>query len=573
MNHSRWNLLPSAPPHFLASISGFSPLVAKILYNRGLTEPSQIELFMAGDKRLAGDPFLLPDIHQAITRILRALLSSEKIAIYGDFDADGITGTAVLVKGLSTLGGDVVYYIPNRITEGHGIRTAALEKLKEQGVSLIITVDCGTTDLPELEQAKQMGLDVVVTDHHTPLSTVPSAIAVVNPKMPNSQYPFTELAGVGVGYKVVQALFHNVGKNGQHEELLDLVAVGTIADMSPLLGENRHLVKEGLKLINTNPRLGIREMLNRANQSTGVISEDTVTWIITPRLNSAGRMDDAAVGYRLLMTDSPQTAQELAASLDQTNAERQRLTASTMSKAREQVLKDGITPLLMPCDKDYPIGIAGLVASRLSEEFYRPSVVVELGEETSSGSCRSIPEFNVILALNQCRDLLTRFGGHSQAAGFTTLTKNLAPLRQQLLQIADTQLKGVDLRPYINIDAEIKLPMLGGDTYQSIRKLAPFGQGNPLPTFLSHRVEVIDCRIMGNGGEHLRLKLRQGGTMWDAVAFRQADCMADVSSHVDIVYNLEIDNWNGVEKLRLNLQDFAPSGKQQLTSNNGGVHQ
>ena len=562
MSRNRWKLLPPAPAQHLTGLAGFPPLIAQLLYNRGLTEPSRIELFLHADDRLSSDPFLLPDIHQAVSRIYRALLSGEKIAIYGDFDADGITGTAVLVKGLSALGATVMPYIPNRITEGHGIRTEALKNLRGQGISLIITVDCGITDVAELEQARKMGIDVVLTDHHTPPDILPSAIALVNPKLPGSKYPFAELAGVGVAYKLIQAIFDNVGRNNQCRELLDLVMLGTIADMSPLLGENRYLVKCGLDLINSSPRPGVKELISQAGLSPGSISEGNVSWALAPRLNAAGRLNDATVGYRLLMTDSLTEAQQMASSLEQTNAERQRLTASVLARAREQVLAAGITPLLMVGDKDYPIGIAGLVASRLSEEFYRPSIVVETGDEISNGSCRSIPEFDVIAALNHCRDLLTRFGGHARAAGFTTLTGNLPHIKERISLMASTQLQGVDLRPYITVDAEVRLHHLGGDSFQIMQQLAPFGQGNPVPSFFSRGVDVIDCRTMGNGAEHLKLRLKQGGTVWDAVAFRQGDCLSDVSSSLDIVYNLESDNWRGVERLRLNLLDFHPAGQK-----------
>jgi single-stranded-DNA-specific exonuclease len=555
LSRTRWKLLPPAPIEHINGMAGFPPLVVQLLYNRGLAEESQIEMFLSADGRLSSDPFLMPDIHQAISRIYRALLCGEKVAVYGDFDADGITGTAVLVKGLCALGGTVVPYIPNRITEGHGLRTEALEKLHGQGVSLVVTVDCGITDIAEVEQAKGMGMEVIVTDHHTPLDNLPPAVALVNPKLAGSRYPFIELAGVGVAYKLVQALFQSMGRNGQSQELVDLVMLGTIADMSPLLGENRYLVKCGLDIINSGPRLGLKELIARAGLS-GAINEDCITWSLAPRLNAAGRLDDAAAGYRLLMTDSPSEANELASALEQTNAERQRLTASVLDKAREEVLKAGISPLLMVCDQEYFIGIAGLVAGRLAEEFYRPSIVVESGEATSNGSCRSIPEFNLIAALNQCSDLFIRYGGHSQAAGFTLPTANLYRLQERLSEIAAARLQGLDLRPHITVDAEVRLPYLAGNTFNAMQKLAPFGQGNPVPTLVSRGVDVVDCRTMGNGGEHLRLKLKQGGTVWDAVAFRQGDCLEDVSPCLDIVFNLEVDNWGGMERLRLNLLDF-----------------
>ncbi|MFC1930934.1 single-stranded-DNA-specific exonuclease RecJ [Chloroflexota bacterium] len=538
--------------------SNFPPLVVQLLYNRGLIEPAQLQSFMTGDKSLANDPFLLPDIHQAVARIYQALLSGEKIAIYGDFDADGISATALLVQGLSALGGEVIPYIPHRLTEGYGLKKAALEALSQQGIRLVITVDCGITSLPEVKRAKKIGLDIIITDHHTPLPEIPPATAVVNPKLIGSAYPFSELTGVGVAFKLLQALFQSIGKEGSLDKLTDLVALGTIADVSPVLGENRYLVKEGLKVINETPRLGIKEMISQAGLKTGNLDAESISWTIAPRLNAAGRLEHAMSSYKLLMTESPQEAYQLAAWLDQKNVERQKLTATTLARAREQVLAQGISPLLVAGDKDYSIGIAGLVASKLAEEFYRPAIVIKTGEKTSTGSCRSIPEFNIIAALNQCHSLLSQFGGHSQAAGFTLPTRNLARLQQTILQIATTQLSGVDLRPHLDIDAEVTFYNLGGDTFQTTQQLAPFGRGNPVPVFLSRQVDVIDCRTMGNNGEHLRLKLKQDGCVWDGVGFRLGSYRTEVSPRLDIVYNLELDRWGGEERLRLNIIDFAP---------------
>jgi single-stranded-DNA-specific exonuclease len=498
-------------------------------------------------------------MHLAVARIYRALLSGENIAIYGDFDADGITGTALLVQGLSSLGGKVIPYIPHRLTEGYGLKTAALEKLRQQGISLVITVDCGITALAEVKRAKRLKLDIIITDHHTPLPEIPPAVAIINPKRADSTYSFSELTGAGVAIKLLQALFQSIGRQEQLDELIDLVALGTVADMAPLWGENRYLVKQGLKLINATPRLGIREIITQAGLTVGRLDAESISWIIAPRLNAAGRLAHAMTSYKLLMTNSPQEAQGLAIWLEQKNAERQRLTTTTLTKAREQILAQGISPLLIASDRDYPVGIAGLVASRLAEEFYRPAIVIKTGELVSSGSCRSIPEFNVILALNQCSKLLSQFGGHSQAAGFILPTKNLARLTQRLSELATTQLAGIELRPQLDIDVEVKLPELSGDTFQIIQRLAPFGRGNPVPTFLSRRAEVVDCHTMGSNREHLRLKLRQGGTIWDGVGFRLSNYLAEVSSHLDIVYNLEIDRWGGEESLRLNILDFAPA--------------
>jgi len=558
LSRYRWNLLPPVPHQYLVSNSSIPPLIVQLLFNRGLKEPTQLASFLAADQNLCGSPLLLPDMHQAVARIYQALLSGEPIAIYGDYDADGITATALLVQGLTALGGKVIPYIPHRLTEGYGLKTTALENLRQQGIRLVVTVDCGITSLSEVKRARRTGLDIVITDHHTPLPEMPPAVAIVNPKLPGSAYPFTELTGAGVAFKLLQALYRSVGREGELEALVDLAALGTVADVSPLLGENRYLVKEGLTAMNKKPRLGIRALIEQAGLSGGSLDAECISWVIAPRLNAAGRLEHAMSSYKLLTTDSPAEARRLARWLEQKNAERQKLTASTLARAREQVLSRGISPLLMASDRDYFIGIAGLVASRLTEEFYRPAVVVRTGEKLSSGSCRSIPEFNIIAALKESRHLLSQFGGHSQAAGFTLPTRNLPRLEEMLINMATTQLREVDLRPSLDIDAEVTLPGLGGDTFQITQRLAPFGRGNPLPTYLSRSVAVMDCRTMGNGGEHLRLKLRQDGTIWNGVAFRLGSYLADITPTLDIVYNLEIDRWQGKETLRLNILDFAP---------------
>ncbi len=563
MNHCHWKLLPPVPDEHLATTAGLSPLVTQLLYNRGLSEPAQVELFLAADSRLLGDPFLLPDMQPAVARVYRALLSAESIAVYGDFDADGITGTAILVQGLSLLGAKATPYIPHRLTEGYGLKTAALENLRQQGISLVITVDCGITAVSEVRKAKKMGLDIIVTDHHTPTEVIPKATAVIDPRLPDSAYPFAELAGVGVAFKFLQALFQSIGKEAQLHNLIDLAALGTIADMTPLLGENRYLVKEGLKLINDSPRLGLSEMITQAGLSTGNLDAETVSWVIAPRLNAAGRLAHAMSSYQLLMTDSLVEAQGLTSWLQQKNEERQRITSQILSRAREQILAQEISPVLIAGDEDCPVGIAGLIAGRLSEEFYRPAVFIRIGEQISSGSCRSIPEFDILLALGQCQRFLSRFGGHSQAAGLALPTRNLPRFKQCLSELAASQLAGLDLRPSLDIDAEVALPDLSEDTFSAIQQLAPFGRGNPLPVFLSRQVEIINCCTMGSNGAHLRLKLQQGGTLWEGVGFGLGNFREEMSSPLDIVYNLEIDRWGGKEKLRLNILDFAPAGMER----------
>ena len=558
MSHFRWNLLPQIDEQRL-NRPGYSPLLVQLLYNRGITDPGGFTKFLASDSSLLNDPMLLPDAQEAIARIYRALLSGEKIAVYGDYDADGMTATAAFVLGLRALGGTVVPYIPHRQTEGHGLATGALKTLREQGVSLVVTVDCGVTDTPQVKKAVKMGLDVIITDHHTPLDEIPDSIAVVNPKLTHSSYPFSQLAGVGVAFKVMQALYRSLGKDDRLEWLLDLVAIGTIADMSPPLAENRYLIVEGLKRINNNPRLGIGELLKQTRLEAGSLDSDSISWIIGPCLNAAGRMADGLTGYNLLVTESSQEAAELAAWLAKKNRERQEMTTKILAMARESVIDRGLQPLLMTADKNYPIGIAGLVAGRLAEEFYRPAIVVHTAGKQSHASCRSIPEFNMITALNQFSHLFSRFGGHSQAAGFTIPTSKLPELENGLVKLATGQLEGVELMPHLNIDARINLTELAGDAFASIQSLSPFGIGNPVPSFLSQDVELLEKRTMGNNGEHLRMKLRQNDSIWDSVAFRLSSHQEEISSRLDIVYNVEVDNWGGKNQLRLNILDFKSS--------------
>jgi len=559
LSHSRWNLLPAIPEGYLRDTPGFPPLVVQILYNRGLTESSRLESFIAADERLSGDPYLLPDMHRAVSRLYQGLLSNENIAIYGDFDTDGVTATALLVQGLSLLNCQAVPYIPNRLTEGYGLKDSALEILHKQGISLVVTVDCGITALSQVEKANRLGLDIIITDHHTPSDEIPPANAVINPKLPGSPYPFSELAGVGVALKLLQALFWGLGKEEQLNQLLDLVALGTIADRVPLLGENRYLVKQGLEILSNAPRIGISEIITRSGLNTPNLDSESISWTIAPRLNAAGRLEHAMGSYRLLMTDSHEEAQELAQWLEQKNTERQKLTTKVLETARKQVLNQQDSPIMIAGDNDFPAGIIGLVAGRLSEEFYRPVIVLRTGDRLSGGSCRSIPEFDIIQALNRCSHLLTHFGGHSRAAGLGLRTRDLPRLREELLELATAELDSVDLRPKVDIDAEVQLSSMGGDTFSAIQELAPFGQDNPAPTLLSRQVEVVDCRPMGNRGDHLRMKLRQDGMVWDGVAFGLGSYLNEVSSHLDLVYNLEIDHWNGQENLRLNISDFRSS--------------
>jgi single-stranded-DNA-specific exonuclease len=549
--------LPPAPADYLTA-SHSTPLIAQLLYNRGV-KAEEVDAFLSSDRRLEGNPFLLPDVSQAVGRVYRALLAREKIAVYGDFDVDGVTATVILVEGLSSLGADVTLYLPDRSSEGHGLKIPALEKIAGQGVGLVITVDCGVTDLLEVERARQMGMDMIITDHHLPLDRLPKAVAVVDPKRQDSIYPHPDLAGAGVAYKLLQALFHGDSRQQGVARFLDLVALATVTDLSPMVGENRYLVKEGLKELNDSSRVGIHEMAKLAGLKLGELSIEDIAWALGPRLNAAGRMDNASTSYQVLTTRSPEEARLLALELEDKNVERQRLSQEGLSRARERLSAKLHLPLLMEGDESYPVGIIGLVAGKLVDEFYKPAVIVNIGPELCRGSCRSITEFNMVSALERCQDLVTAFGGHPLAAGFTVPRQNLARLEQRLVELATDQLTHVDLRPQLVVDAEIPLAKLGGDTFNLIQELGPFGRGNPQPTFLTRQIEVLECRNFGSRNEWLQLKLRQDNVTWRAVDFESRKRREEIPSSIDIIYRLEKSRWNAEQVLSLNLLDFTSS--------------
>ena len=557
MESSHWQLLPPAPEEYLEA-SGVPQLIAQLLYNRGI-KLDDIDLFLAADYRLGSNPFLLLDMSQAVARIYQALLRGEKIAVYGDFDVDGITATIILVETLSWLGGSVVPYIPERHGEGHGLNSGAIESLHRQGVSLVITVDCGVADCESVKVAQQMDMDVVITDHHVPSPVLPQAVAVINPKRADSRYPFQELAGVGVAFKLAQALLHKHSKEASLNEFLDLVALGTVTDLVPLRGENRYLVKQGIEVLNSTRCIGLKEMINLAGLKLGQISAEEISWALGPRLNSASRVANASVSYELLITQSSEEARRLARELEGKNAERQRLTEEVLRKVKERLAHRAYPFLLIEGDESYPLGVIGLIAGRLVDEFYKPAIILNLDPEKCRGSCRSIPEFNIVVALEKCRDLLISFGGHPLAAGFIVARQNLAKLEERIMKLAIDELGHLDLAPKITIDAEVPLSIFSGDTFNLMQKLSPFGRGNPAPIFLSRRLEVVEHRNLGNEGKHLELKVKQDNAIWRAIAFNSGRLQEKLSPHIDAVYNIGKTWWNGEEVLRLSLLDFAPS--------------
>jgi single-stranded-DNA-specific exonuclease len=558
---------PPAPAELMEQLSHLPSMVVQLLYNRGVTDMDAIAEFLAEEPppfRLAHS---LKDLDRAVERIVKGIHREEAIAVYGDFDVDGVTSAALVAEALTALGGRVTPYIPRRDSEGYGLNSQAIETLKQQGVSLIITTDCGIGGEVEIDEANALGIDVIITDHHQVTRGVPRAHAIVNPRQPGCDYPFKDLAGVGVAFRLVQALLQRKQPvDGQSAEaveqrLLDLVALGTIADLAPLLGENRTLVRHGLAALNATERPGLQEMALRAGLRFGAITPTTVSFVLGPRLNSAGRLADATASYRLLATASRDEARILAEYLEETNAERQRKTTEALAKAREEIAQRGEeADLILIAGTEYPAGIVGLVAGKLAEEFYRPVLVVELGEEESRGSARSIAEFNITHALNDCDDLLRRFGGHAQAAGFTIPNDNLEKFERRIAAFAASKLEGLDLQPRVTVDCELPWPQANWDLYYQIRRLAPFGFGNPTPTFLGRRVKALDARQVGRDlPKHLRVKLMDDNRRyWTAIAFNRGEDVNALTPTIDLVYSFELNEWNGARTLDLHVKDWRP---------------
>ena len=572
----RWHIAPPAPPEVAEELRAYHPVMAQVLYNRGQDTPEKARVFLEGDDAALHNPFAMHDMSAAVARIRHAIKRGEPMAVYGDFDADGVTSTALLTQALEALGAHVQPYIPHRTEEGYGLNVEALRKLHEAGVRLVITVDCGIRSVAEVDYARGLGLDLIVTDHHSVGEELPPARAVVNPKVDarlrleegRVGYPEDMLAGVGVAYKLAEALFRAEVQQSRRRpdfklaDLLDLVALGTVADLAPLDRlENRELVRRGLRVLNRAQRPGLYELMQVAHVEPGKISAMSIGFMLGPRLNAAGRLDDAMIAYELLRASMPQ-AGELAQRLHELNIERQEKTLQAVEQARAQVLaRDGDAPLIFAAADEFQAGIVGLVAGRLCEEFYLPAVVIERGAEASRGSCRSIPEFNITRALDRCADLLVRHGGHAQAAGFTVPNENIPVLRERLLALAERALAGQDLRPTLFVDAEVPFSALTMALARELRRLEPTGAGNPPPLLLTRGVRVRDYQRVGRDKRHLRLKLFGAGTTVDAIAFKLGHWAERMPLYVDVVYRLEVNEWNGHVRLQMNVQDLRPAGQ------------
>jgi single-stranded-DNA-specific exonuclease len=564
--NTRWRIAPPPPPDHLRSFAGhLDPLILQVLYHRGLTDPAAVEAFLSWQAPHATDPFNLKGMDIAVDRIGRAIRDGESIAVYGDYDADGVTGSVLLVQALRAMGASRVQpYIPNRMGEGYGLNNEALERLALQGNTLVITVDCGTRAVGQVHHANSLGMDVIITDHHAVSHELPPAVAILNPKQESDGYPDQILAGVGIAFKLVQGLVRAGIDSGPlvHTDLLDLVALGTVADLAPLLGENRMLVHQGLELINSRPRPGVAALMQKAGVRQGQVTSETIGFALGPRINAAGRMSSAHVAARLLISDDPGKTQLLAAKLDGLNRDRQDQTRQLTQFAEELALEEGEElPLLFAADPGFPSGVVGLIASRLVESYYKPAIVVQIRSDVAVGSCRSIPEFHITRALDQCSDLLVKHGGHTVAAGFTVTLDNLQPLKQRLTAMAAEQLAGEKPVPALDIAARLALNDITWGVHDALAHLEPCGYRNPVPLLYSPDVQVVSWRTVGSTGAHLKLVVAEEGQFLDAIAFGMGEFSSQMRDRMDIVYHLEENEWNGRVNLQLNIQDMRPAGE------------
>ncbi len=554
---TRWRLRnPSAPAE---AIRGFPPIVGTVLAARGITTRPAADVFYKPHLVPDPDPLLLPGMQEAVERVLRAIHDGETIALFGDFDVDGVTSIAVLTLGLRALGARTVPYLPDRFSEGYGLNTGAVARLQgDLGASVLITADCGVSSVSEIDEANRLGLDVIVIDHHTVPQVLPAALAIVNPKRPDSPYPFTELAAVGVAFRFLQVLFESAGREFDEGEVLDLVALGTVVDVAPLTAENRGIVTRGLELMRRGLRPGLEALASLSGVRAERFDAGTLGFSIGPRLNAAGRLEHANLALDLVLAEDPGRARQLAEQLDTLNRRRQQQTEEAVAHV-EEILGDVRDPLILVATEEVHAGIVGIVAGRLTERYHRPSIVCERGPKTSRGSARSIPAFDIVAAIRREASLLLKHGGHRAAAGLTVPNENLDALREGLTHTAVEQLSDEDLRPLIEIDAEVKLADLAGLEIKGLMRFEPCGHGNRKPVLMSRGVEVAETRRVGAGEDHLRLRLKEGPVIWPAIAFRQGDFVA--SGEVDVVYSLSHE-WRG-ERLELEVQDIAPTSERR----------
>lgn len=577
----RWQVLPPIDTKLAEKFPEINTITLQLLANRGLDTQEKIEEFLNPDySNNIHDPFLFNDMEKAVDRILKAIVNKEKMVVYGDYDADGVTSSTLLMETLKAFGAEVDVYIPFRETEGYGLNKEAAKEQVKKGTKVLITVDCGVSNVAEIEILKSGGIDVIVTDHHHEPLELPKPYALINPHLKTEIYPFKDLVGCGVAFKLAQALITrhvnytvNQLPEGWEKWLLDLVAIGTIADLQPILGENRVLVKYGLivlqkkvfdkKIPKEYIRLGLRELCKSMGGESKELDERSVGWQIAPRLNAAGRMNHASMAYELLITNDQLKAEELANQLNQTNRDRQQLTDKIFNEALSSLGEIKDQKMLAVVGQGWMTGVVGLVSGRLTDRFSRPSMIISRFNGEIIGSGRSTSEFNIIEAAQKCSEYLSRFGGHAQAFGFTVKDEaSLEKFINQMTELAEIELKDKDLSSVLEIDVEVELEKVNWELFEELEKFEPYGEGNYKPIFLAKNLKVTDMQAVGNDGKHLRLMVNHTTEMVrKTIGFCFGDWCAKINKgdKVDMVFEVDVNEWNGNRELQLKIVDLKIS--------------
>ncbi|HTI42356.1 MAG TPA: single-stranded-DNA-specific exonuclease RecJ [Vicinamibacterales bacterium] len=554
-----------APVEALARELGVSRVTARLLCIRGLGDLDDARRFLSPRLEDLHDPFGLADMPAAVERILAAIASKDRIAIHGDYDVDGVTSTVILRRALELLGADVVHFIPERLRDGYGLQPATIDRLQQDGARLVISVDCGIRAAEAAARAGELGVDLIITDHHEPDAELPHALAVINPKRRDCRYPDKNLAGVGVALKLVQALCARTGRASWLPAFIKVAAIGTLADVVPLTGENRVIAKLGLGMLSKGPhKIGLRALLEVCGLTGREIDSYHIGFVVAPRVNAAGRMSTPDIAARLLLASDETMGEEARALADQLNSEnlrRQQEEADIVSQARKIVETDlevGSRTVLVVAGDGWHRGVIGIVASKLVDAFHRPAIVISTDGDVAHGSCRSIPSFNMLAALESCAELMTKFGGHKQAAGLTLETSRIRDLRARVNDFADGCLTPDDLRPRLWIDGALTFRSINEQVVSELATLAPFGAGNPCPIFSTSRVEIVDGprRLKDR---HLKMAFKQDGRILRGIAWRASERESFVAEHkaaIDLAFSLENDTYNGERYLQLSVADF-----------------
>lgn len=570
--HKLWRLLPANHDlkQRLSRELQIPGVIAQVLINRGVADEFTARQFLYGGADNLGDPYCLKDMEKAVKRIAQAIQDREKITIYGDYDVDGITASALMYKVLIQVGACVEYYIPDRQSEGYGLNDAALELLWQTGTTLLLTVDCGISGITEVVNM-QGKMDIIITDHHQPPEKLPPSHAIINPKQPNCLYPDKHLAGVGVAFKLCQALWqYYYGQNTKFLKYLDIVAIGTVADIVPLIGENRILVKMGLRELAATENIGLKALMTECGLITGdekAVKVDTgkIGFLLAPRLNAAGRISQAAAGVELLITPDKARACELAKDLEAENTHRQIIEKEILAMAEVFLTNIDLDnqKVLVLAGEDWHPGVIGIVASRLVDKYYRPVVIISIRDGIGKGSCRSIAGFDIYAALSECADLLVQFGGHHQAAGLSILPDNIEELRARLNNIAANNLTDEDYIPTINIDSLMPLEEINAVFLEQLACLAPHGMGNPSPLFACQDLKIDDLRSVGQDGKHLKLRVRRETVSSDVIAWQMGGLVESIQRNgkVDIAFFPEFNEWQGRRNIQLKANDVRQTNK------------